>query len=312
MSEKGNNLKSVGQLVSDSYQPINTINQYLGVGIISIKGDTITPRSIYQDVYTTMMLILFLAELGYLLTNLDNIQENENIIIKLTHLFHLFAENAVSCICLINCLVYNKTEFKNILSWAKSEQILFKLGIQTGSIRNILQGYLVIACGVILPGIFLLDYKILFQDEQEKYISYRLWLFLLGHVFYNNFMVLHNTFVLKIIKDRFIMLNDTMRDLHRVAMDLTLPQRVKLVKESHDYLYSMLAYHWTPHSLVNLGELIICAVLITSYMYTIISMVIDGHYNGFLLAHCCSWVLYSGTMVLVLVISNSDVCSQVL
>lgn len=304
-------VKSVGQVVLEYYQPLNVLSKFLGVGTITIKGDTISNRSIYQVIYTSIILLLFLTELGFLLTYLDSVQGTENTIINLTHFFHLIAENTVSCICLINSLAFSDTGFRNVHCWAKSEQIMLRLGIQSESIKHILTLYSVISYGIILPGIFLLDYKLLLADDQEKYISYRLWLFLLGHVFYNNFMVLHNILTLQFIKDRFRLLNNAMRNLHQVAKTLPLVERVKLVKQAHDNLYGILAHHWTPQSLVSLGELGICAVLITSYMYTITSMVIDGHYDYSLFAHCSYWVLYSVTMVLLLVQNHSAVCIQV-
>lgn len=304
-------LKSVGQLVFDYYQPINVINKFLGLGAITIKGDTNTRRSTCQIIYTCMILSLFVTELGYVLTYLDTVQDTENTIINLTLLFHLIAENIVSCICLINSLAFSNTGYGNVYCWAKSEQIMVQLGIQSETIKHTMTLYFVIGYGIILPGIFLLDYKMLFAGDEEKYISFRLWLFLLGHVFYNKFMVLHNTFSLQMIKDRFMLLSDAMRDLHRVAVSLPLVERVRLVKQAHDNLYGILAHHWTPQSLVSLGVLGICAVLITSYMYTITSMVIDGHYNGFLLAHCSYWVLYSVAVILLLVLNNADVCTQV-
>lgn len=294
--------KTVDQIVLEYYSPIIVINKVMGLSTISANGDTINIRTLLQVGYSSLLLVFCVLELGYWVTYLDT----QHTIVNVTLIYHLFAEIIISCVCLVNTMVFYDTAYKNIRSWGKTEQILLQLGIKSKSIKTMMIYFGIYYC-VLLPGSVVIDYRLLFGDRQERYLPYPHWLFLMGHVCYNKFAVVDNVYLLLVMLDRFSLLNATMRGMHCVSS-----AQVRLVNEAHDRLYNILARHWTPHCLVYLGQVIMCAGLITSYMYVITSMVIDGQFDVQLLAHCCCWVVYSITIILLLVLTNTAVCSQVI
>lgn len=324
-------VKNIRQRVIEHIRAFNTLSQMLGISPMSLKTETVKQHSIYQIIYVGIILSLFLFELVYIVIYQEIVRGSNYSITNLTHIFNLLAENIISCVCLIHSVVFSKMACENFQSCLRVLNIFSKLDFELDcmSTRRSSMLCLVIACGVIFPAGFALDYYLLFSDSNKNYISFKSWLFVVIHVCYNAFALLFLVFSLNILRVWFMVLNSAMKDLNSISKQnlvsemqvlglqktktavLPLIERVLMMKEAHDRLYRVCAKGWISQNQVALLEIVTSGILITSYLYLLIGMVIDDQLDSTLMFYCSYWILYRVIIIVILVIFYDGVCKQV-
>ncbi|KAG8270597.1 gustatory receptor [Homalodisca vitripennis] len=324
MNTKDTSYNIIKLKLLDSSWPFNIVAQLLGVSALTVGKKTFSTISIYQQAYVAFILAFFLVEIAYIVIYHEIVLATEFNIVNLTQIFNLFAESIVSCISLMNTVIFTKTSYENLSTFIRVEQIMYLLGIKDdfkyrkqGSIALLIIFYF------ILSGVFTIDYYFLFLDNTESTLSFHSWICLLIHIFFNAFLLLQIVFTLQMMRVNFGRLNHLMKDLNGInvlsevyttnatrKVNVALKERVRMIKEAHDRLYRVCAKGWTAQNIITLMEIVTSGILVTSYMYIIIGMIIDEHYNFCLLLHCCCWTLYRSTIILLLVLANDNVCTK--
>lgn len=328
---RNDSVKNIRQRVIEQIRTFNTLSQMLGISPMSLKAETVKPHSIYQIIYVCIILSMFLFELVYIVIYQEIVSGSKYSITNLTHIFNLLAENIISCVCLIHSVVFSTMAHENFQSCLSVLNIFGKLDFELDSVstRRSSTLCLVIAYGVILQAGFTLDYYLLFSDSNKMYISFKSWIFVVIHVCYNTFALLFLVFSLNILRVWFMVLNSAMKDLSSISKQnfvsemnvlglqkiktavLPLMERVLMMKEAHDRLYHVCTKGWISQNQVALLEIVTSGILITSYLYLLIGMVIDDQIDSTLMFFCSYWILYRVVIIVILVISYDGVCKQV-
>lgn len=262
MMNKENSLKQVRLKILAHMRPFNLISNILGMNPISIKDDEVVPHSRGAVAYQSFLLALVLIELFVGIIYLEVIQgTNEYNIVNLSELFHLFAENIVSCVCLVNAILLTEMASENFNSTIRVHQLMSLLGIEYDyeGQRSMGIRLLLLIYGVILPLLFGSDYYLLFYSNKETYYSFSSWVLTVFHVSFNAYALFYLVLVLQIMKTRFKLLNDAMRDINKISVKniisevhfinaenskmfaLPLKDHVRMIKEAHDRLYRICA-----------------------------------------------------------------------
>lgn len=320
------------KIMLDFIRPYIVFLNVLGCSPFIIRRQTLREirASRFQTGYSIFILTLFIFEHLYLIIYNEVMLQTHFDIVNLTHLFHLFSENIISCLSIFNSIILSKTGFDNVQSAMRAEQLMCTLGLFEDSSKacqiNILNYFF--SYFSFVQAIFMADYYFLFKINNRDYFTFRSWIFLVIHVSYNVFSLVREFLSLKLISQRFSLLNRAMKELNNINVqnilteinvlntqkgipNLTLKERVRMIKEAHDRYYRILAKGWSAANQLALLEIVTCGILITSYMYTVIGMVIDEQYDYPLLLHCCLWTVYGTLVIILLVLTNAGVCYQV-
>lgn len=331
MNNKVGNDKTRPKRVIQRIWPFNTLSVIFGISPLTLKFEAAKPHSIFQIIYVGIILLLFLFELVYVVIYQEIVMGSTYSIMNLTHLFNLFAENIISCTCVIHSVVFSKMACENFQSCTRVLNIFSQLNLELDfkSTRRNSILYLVITYGLIFQAGFALDYYLLFGDSDKKYISFQSWVFFVIHICYNAFALLFLVFSLQVLKVRFMVLNSAMKDLNCIGeqnlvsemhvlgrrkskrAELPVTEKVMMMKEAHDRLYHVCAKGWISQNQFALCEIVTSGILITSYLYLLIGMMIDDQLDSKLMFYCSYWILYRFLIITILVISYDGVCKQV-